>query len=795
MLQHLRYALRSLIRTPLVSAAAVLTLGLGIGGATAVFSVVQAVALEPLPFSDPDRLVRIWALTHEGDRFSLGDPDYLDLRAESRSLQQIAAYRDLGATAVLAGDGMPQRITIVPASASLPTVLGVHPQMGRFFSAEEDRPGKPERRLVLSDTLWRSRFGGADTVIGAIVILDDQPFVVTGVMPEGFDFPGRAEAWIPVGADPARDRGDKELAVIGRLAPGVTPAQLGAEMRDIARRASDSHPQTNGGWSAVAVPFSAWLVAPKFRQAVWVLFSAVGLLLLLACANVANLLVAQAASRHGEMRIRTALGASRRRLIQQLITESTLLALLGTAAGVLVAAWSIEAVHVLGAGGMPRLESVRIDGRVLAFACLAGAASCLIFGLVPALHASAVDLRSGMDEGLRHTGRGRLRHMLVIIEVALALLLVVGAGLMANSFIRLMSAHPGFEMNGAFAMPVELPTSRYPEGRVSGFYAELLERVRAVPGVTAAGATSTNPFREGGFSNSVTPEERAADAPPSGLVQAGWRSVTPGFFAAMGVPVLSGRTFQPADRAGTERVVVVSDTLARRLWPGEAAIGKRIYWGGTTGRTRTVIGVTGDIRDVELEADPAPLLFVPHAQVDLPSMTLVVRSSSGLAVVGPALRSVLRELDAALPAPPIHDIAASRGAAAAAPRFNLSLLAAFATIALVLAATGVYAMVAFTVSSRRRELAVRMALGASGAQVASLVLRSGLRLTLAGVLAGTLAALAGTKVLAGLLYGVAPTDPLTFVAAALTLFVVAAVACYLPAREATRVDPADILRH
>ena len=579
MLQDLRSALRNHRRKPLIAAVAVVTLGLGIGGATAVFSVVEAVLLRPLPFREPDRLVRIWESTRDGDRFSFSEPNYLDVRAEAQALQSVAAYSDVDPGAVLADGGEPQRIAAVRISASLPDVLGVRPQVGRMFSDDEDRPGLAERRIVLSDGLWRRRFGADSQVVGRVVTLDGQPFVVTGVMPPRFDFPTAADAWIPLAADPRRDRGDKALAVIGRLSGGATLAQCRAELIEIARRLSNAYPESNGGWSAQAVPFTEWMVAPRFRDAVWVLFGAVGLLLLLACANVANLLVAQAATRHVEMRVRAALGAARGRLVRQLFTESTLLAALGTGAGVLFTFWSVDAVRALGGGRVPRLDELQINGRVLAFACVAGAASCLIFGLASALHAARVDLRSGMDAGLRYTaGSRRLRHALVVVEVALALLLVVSAGLMANSFVRLVSVNPGFDIAGTLAIPIELPSARYPDDRVAGFYVELLDRVRAVPGVVAAGATSTNPFRQFGFSNSVTPEERAAEAPPSGLVQAGWRSVTPGFFEAMRIPVVAGRTFGPADDAGAERVVVVSDGLARRLWPGESAIGKRIYW-------------------------------------------------------------------------------------------------------------------------------------------------------------------------------------------------------------------------
>ncbi|HEX5474156.1 MAG TPA: ABC transporter permease [Vicinamibacterales bacterium] len=817
-MQDLTYALRAMRRRPLTAALAVLTLALGIGGATTVFSVVEAVILRPLPFRTPDRLVRIWELTRDGDRFSFSEPDYLDVRARTRVLQSIAAYRDVSATAVLSGNGTPERIVAVPMTASLPDVLGVTASIGRMFTAAEGRPGS-ERPIVLSQGLWQRRFAAAPDIVGRLITLDGDPFQVTGVMPAGFDFPGGADAWVPLSPDPRHERDNKDLAVVGRLAPGATLAQLRSDLRDIARHIAQEHPRSNAGWSADAVLFLDWMVAPRFRDAVWVLFGAVSLLLLLACANVASLLVAKAAARRVEMRVRTALGAGRRRLIRQLLTESALLAALGTAFGTLLAFWAVDVVRALGSRQVPRLDGLRIDVAVLAFTCLAGAASCFVFGLVPALFASRVDLRS-MDDGVRHSATGRrLQDGLVVLEVALALVLLVSAGLMGTSFVRLMHVNPGFQAGHAIAVPIELAPTRYSDARVAPFFDEVLARVRALPGVVAAGFTSTNPFRQFGFSNSVTPAERAAEAPPSGLVQAGWRSVTPGFFETMRIPVLSGRSFTPADRDGAERVVIVSASLARRLWPGERAVGKRIFWGGTTGPTRAVVGVVGDIRDVKLDAAPAPMLFVPHAQVPLSSMTLVVRGQAGpqgwlasLArvlphemcqrcqppLIGSALasevRDVLRSVDPTLPAPAVYDIATSLAEGVSGYRFNLWLLGAFALIALVLATTGVYAVLAHAVAERRREMAVRLALGASGTRITRLLVGNGLALSAGGVALGVAVAAAITRVLSSQLYDVAPTDPLTFAAAACGLLAVATMACYLPARRAAATDPMAALR-
>lgn len=802
MIHDLSYAFRVLRRNRL-AAVAVLMLGIGIGGITVMFSVVDAVLLRPLPFPDADNLVRIWELTREGDRFSFSDPTYLDLRAEARHLESVAAFRETGAGRVLTGGGEPERVTDLAVSASFFAVIGVQPLLGRSFDAGDDRPfdsaqdgpAAAERVAVLSDALWRRQFAADPAVIGRTVMLDDQPLVIRGVMPRGFDFPADTDLWVPLGADARRDRTDKELAVIGRLAPGATLEQVRDELRAFARRTAATSPQSNSGWSATAIPFFEWLVTPRLRDAVWVLFGAVGFLLVLACANVANLLIAHAATRQTELQVRAALGGARMRLVRQLLTEAAMLAFLGTGVGLIVAFWSADAVRLLGGAHIPRLDELRIDGTVLTFACAAGAASCLLFGVAPALHATRVGTAFSLGGSARVTRRsGRTRAGLVVIEVGLAVVLLAGAGLMANSFMRLINVDTGFDDAGLVAIPLDLPQSRYADARRRAFHAEVLDRTRALPGIVAAGATSTNPFRELGFSNDVTPEDRAADAPPSGLVQAGWRSVTPGFFEAMGIRLIAGRVFESRDRNGSERVVVISDSLARRLWPNQQAVGRRVYWGGTTGRTRLVIGVVADIRDTRLEADAPPILFVPYEQVDPPKMTLIVRSRPEAPPIGPAFRAMLTEMDAALPPPAVEPVSASRAASAAGQRFNLALLVSFAAIGLALAASGIYAMLAFTVAERRREIGVRVALGADHRTIAALVLREGLLVSVAGVTAGAVAALAVTRVLEGLLFEVDPADPVTFAVVTAGLLLIALLACYLPARQATQVDPVTVLR-
>jgi putative ABC transport system permease protein len=796
MLHDLLYAIRSLLRQRTGALSAILALGLGIGGTTTVFTVVQAVVLRPLPFEEPDRLLRIWELTRDGDRFSFSDSNFLDVQAQSRTLSHVAAYRDLGMSAVIeTASGEVRRIALVPMSPSLPALLGRATAQGRMFTDAEERVTGAAAPILLSDRLWHSAFAADRDVVGRVMRVDGGSRTVVGVMPPGFDFPGGADAWIPLAAAANGDRTNKELAVIARMAPGANVVQVRSELRTIAGSIAAAHPVSNAGWSLDVASFTDWLIAPRFRQATWMLFASVGLLLLLACANVANLLLARGASRREELRIRAALGASRSRLVRQLLAEAVALAAAGTAVGVILAAWGVAVVRSLGGSRIPRLDLVSVDGSVLAFACVAGASSALVFGLVPAFTGARQDLRTGMGAGARYTTGGRgLRRALVVVEVTLAMVLMIGAGLLGASFIRLTTVDAGFDDTSALALPVDLPSTRYPEERVAGFYRELQDRFRAIPGVAAVGATSTNPFRQFGFANNVTPEERAAEAPPSGLLQAGWRSVTPGLFEALRIPLKAGRTFTDGDDGRGERVVIASESLARRLWPGESAIGKRIFWGGTTGRTRTVVGVVGDIRDVRLDAEPGFMLFLPHGQVDLPAMTVIVRVAGETEGVTTALRSALHEMDPGLPAPDIQRVATGRTELTSGPRFNLVLLTSFALIGIVLAATGVYAMLAFAVTERRREMAVRVALGATAERVAGLVLREGLGLAAMGVVAGALLGLAGARAMSGLLFGIQPTDPTTFLSAAAILLVVAVAACLVPARQAVRVDTMTLLR-
>ena len=794
LVHDLRQAFRALRRSPGFAAVAVLMLALGIGAATAMFSVVDVTLLRPLPFHEPHRLVHVWETTPQGEDFSASEPNYLDFRAGARTLSALAAFR-MGERS-LTGGGEPERLRSVAATHSLFPVLGVTPALGRGFAASEDQPGGDARVAVLGDRLWRRRFGADPRVVGRTITLDGAPHTVVGVLPASFRLLD-ADVWTPLAPGASQDRTDHWLRMVGRLAPGATHAGAQAELARIAARIGSEHPEVRG-WSVRVESLSEWLVDARARRASVLLLGAVGLLLLLACANVANLLLARATTRQADLGLRAALGAGRARLVRQMLAESLLLAAAGAVLGLLGAAWALEAVRALPPGMVARADEIGIDARVMAFALAVTLFTTLVFGLAPALHAS----RDGLYDALKHTARTgasraqrRLRDGLVVAQVALAVVLLCGAGLLVRSLVRLQGVDVGFATEHAYAVPLQLSGERYAdEARVARFYEAVVGRVAEIPGVAGAGATAVDPFSEWNLMNDVTAEERAAQAPPSGELSAAWRVVTPGYFGAAGVPLLQGRLLNEADRDGAPPVAVVSRTLAARLWPGESAVGKRLFWGGTDGTPRTVVGVVGDIRDVTLEADPPPLLFLSAAQVSWPSMTLVVRTRGEAPGLADAVRRAVWAVDPGLPVPEVRPMERSRAAAVAEPRLHALLLGTFAAAALLLAGVGLYAVLAFSVVQRAREIGVRMALGARSVAVMGMLVRRGLALTAAGIVIGLVGAALLSRFVQSLLYQTAGTDLATYAAVPLLLAVVGAAASWLPARRAARVDPMVVLR-
>lgn len=789
----IRYALRSLRSSPGFTVVAVLTLALGIGATTAIFAVVNAVMLQPIPFRDPGRLVHVWETTREGADFEASEPNYLDFRDRNHSFEVMAAFRHVAVN--LTGRGEPQRLEGMAVTHSFFPLLGVRPALGRTFLPEEDVPGGDTRVAVLGHALWNDHFGADATIVGSTVTIDRQAYTVAGVMPPGFDYRG-AELWLPLAPDPARERDDHWLWVLGRLRPGVGMEAAAADLQAIAASIGDQYPSIDG-WGVRVESMSARMVGPNFRQTMLVLLGGVGSLLLIACLNLANLLLARATSRETEIGIRSALGAGRAHIARQLLTESLLLAAFGSVLGLLAASWAIALLQELAPAWVPRLNEIAIDWGVMGFALALGLATSLTFGLAPAIRASRVELAQTLRQSSRSVSSShrRLRDGLVVVQVALATALLIGAGLLMRSFVNLQTIDPGFDPSGVVAIPIELDPSAYGEGshRIA-FIDELTERTLSIAGVVGAGASAVDPMSGWNLTNDVTPAERAAEVGPSGYTQAGWRVVTPGFFEAMRIPVLRGRTFSATDRGDGPSIGVVTGALAERLWPGEDAVGKRMFFGGTDGDPLTVIGVVGDYHDVDITGEAPLLLFRPNNQMAWPSMTLLVRSNLDPSAIGAAVRALLRTMDPSLPVPEVRPLEHSLAGAVAGERFRSLLLSAFATIALILAAVGIYGVTAFGVARRIREFGVRLALGASPADVAGKVVRNGVALAAIGVALGIAAAWGLTRFLETLLYDLSPTDPATFVAVALLLGGVTVLASYLPGRRASRVDPMVALR-
>jgi putative ABC transport system permease protein len=787
--QDVAYALRYLRTNPGFGVAAVLTLALGIGASTAIFGVANAVILRPLPFRAPEQLVRIYETNPASDDFSASDPNYLDWRARNRSFTELAAYRWNSLN--LVGDGTPEQLTAIGVTHTLLPLLGVAPRVGRAFTAEEDRPGGP-RVVLLSDGLWQRRFGGSRDVIGRTISLDGRPYTVIGVLPPRVGLASDAELWHPLAPDPASRRDNHMLGVVGRLRPGVTIETASGEMRAIARQLGQQYPESNGEWGVRLETFSDWLIGPELRDRVLALLVAVGLLLLMACVNVANLLIARASTREREMGLRAALGAGRSRITRQLLTESLTLALIGTIAGVALAAAAMPVLRQVGGDAVPRLDEMRLDWRVIGFAVAASLLTGLLFGLAPALHASRAGLHGLLRSGTRVATTGRLRNSLVVASIALAMLLLVGAGLVGASFLRLMRVDIGFDPEHILVASVSLPAERFPNDRVVAFHTEAMARIAAIPGVRATGMVNIAPFSGGNTAIGYTVVGRPP-ARPGEYLEAGWRSVTPGYFPAIGIRLKRGRLLNETDDRGAP-VIVITDTMARRVWPGEDPVGRQILLQGS--RTPfTVVGVVSDIRAQTLEDEPAPIMYFSYRQVGLRSMWITVRAVGAPTSVAGAMQREIWAIDKTLPVANVQPLEQLVAEAAAQPRLTMMIFGLFASAALALAAIGVYGVVAYSVAQRTREIGVRMALGAQPRRIVRGVLRHGLTLAAIGIAIGLAAAYTLARFIAAILYGTEPTDALTYAMVGLLLATCAALASLVPARRAAKVDPVAALRY
>ncbi|HEX6070107.1 MAG TPA: ABC transporter permease [Longimicrobiaceae bacterium] len=799
LLQDLRYAARRLASNRGFTLVAVVTLALGIGANSAIFSVVNAVLLRPLPFAEPDRLDHIYGSIEGFGTIPVSPPDFLQMQDETRAYERLAAYTFSFPN--LTGEGEPVRLNGTSVSATFFDLLGVRPALGRTFAADESDPGR-HRVAVVGHALWQERFGGSPAIIGRTIQLNGQPYEVIGVMRPGFHYPGERELWVPLEYDQSfRDDGNRDayyLSVIGRRGPDVTLAQGAADMASVAVRLRQATPGMRDRFGGTAVSLREELVG-EIETPLLVLLGAVGLVLLIACVNVANLLLARAVARESELAVRSALGAERGRLVRQLLTESLVLGLLGGALGLLLSVWGTEWLLRLRPEGIPRLDEVGVDWRVVGFTAVLAALTGLLFGLAPAYQVTRGDLASTIREGGRGglAGRAttRTRGALVVVQTALAVTLLSGAGLLIRSFAQLSAVDPGFRTERAMAVDLSLPSAGYPQPeQVRAFYAMLEERVRGLPGVESAGLSSSLPM--GGFywGSPLLVDGLPEPAPGEDrVVQI--RVVTPGLLPTMGVPVLRGRGFLPSDGPESARVALLTESAAARYLPGRDPVGMRVAIQVSDEREwAEVVGIVGDVRGSDLTEDVAPGLYFAHAQQSWRPMSLVLRTRSDPMALLPAVRREVQALDAALPIFNARTLEQALGEAVSQPRFYMLLLSIFGATALALSAIGIFGVMSYSVVQRTREIGIRIALGAAPEAVLRMVVGGAVALALGGVAIGLMAAAAGTRILSALLFEVSPTDPLTLVSVALILTGVAVAASFVPARRAVRVDPMVVLR-
>jgi putative ABC transport system permease protein len=806
-LADLRFGLRMLRKHPAFTAIAIITLAIGIGANTAIFSVVNAVLLKALPVSEPDRLVMVYEanLARGFNRVRVAPGNYLSWKAQQSVFEEIGAFSAQSFT--LAGNDGAEMLEGARVSANIFDILRVAPGLGRAFTSEEDRPGG-ERAVILSHGLWRRRFGGAQNVVGQSITLDDKPYAIVGVMPEGVGFPSsNIDIWAPAALDAERGLDGmtgRMLLVIARLKPQATIEQARAEMGVITQGMAQANPNFNADLSANIVPLREEVVS-GWRRILLILFGVVACVLLISCANVANLLLARAATRTRETAIRVAVGASRLRIVRLLLMESLLLAGAGGMVGLLIGWWGVDALVALNPFDQLRESGVGMDANVAWFTFALTFLTGLLFGLAPALKSSKPDL----NESLKNDGRGAtagagLRSALVVSEIALSLVLLAGAGLLIRSFLRLQSVDSGFDPRNLLTLRLSLPEARYPEAQqVISFYQQLTERLGRLPGVESVAATHALPLSGMGGVRPFTVEGRPRQEPGKAPA-AQYRIVSPGYFRTMKIALIRGRDFTKQDEAQAAGVVIINQSFQRRYFPDEDPVGKRITLGGYDDQLGEIVGVVGDVRHWWAGTEAEPEMYWDNSQVWMArsptlsrlrrSLTLALRTDADPQSL---IRDVRREviaLDKALPVTGVKTMEEQMGASMAGKRFNTLLLSLFAALALILAVVGLYGVISYTVAERTREVGVRMALGAQTGDVLRLVIGRGMALTLAGVGIGLLASFALTRLMKDMLFEVGPTDPLTFVAIAVLLTAAALTACYIPARRATKVDPMFALR-
>src|SRR5262245_52748293 len=796
--QDLRYSARILLKQPGFTLVAASTLALGIGATTALFGVVDSVLLRPLPYRDEARIVTLWQSNEKSrvEREETSPANFFDWRERLQSCEAVAAIEPFGHN--LIGSGEPERFRSWLVTENFFEIMGTAALYGRTFLPEDYLAGRGNV-VVLGYSLWQQRFGGDTQLVGQQLTMNGQPHTVIGVMPPEFQYPAGREIWAPrVQREFDRQiRGGTYIKVVGRLKASRTLDQARAELTTVAAQLAAEYPRTNANVGAVMVPLHEVIVG-KVQRELLVLFGAVGFVLLIACANITSLLLARGASRSRELAIRAALGARRTRLIQQLLIESVLLGVIGGTGGILLAYWLIDAIVMFIPGNLPRLEQVALYPLAGAFAAGITILTALLFGIAPAIQMTRRELNPSLkDEGRSIQGgrsRQRLRHLLVVSEVALALALLVGAGLLIRSYVTLMSVNPGFAIENALTLEVQLGRNRSME-QMATFVAEAHEKLKSLPGVRAVGLTTALPFHDNQIDLPTKFSIADRATAPDQEQTANRRSVTPDYLPALGVPLLRGRALSSFDKADSPPVVLINTPLARRHWPLEDPLGKKIAF-DSFGRAMTceIVGIVGDVRPHGLDSEPQPEIYIPYAQDSFGSVTWLVRTEDDPMSLLPAVKEKIREVTPTQTFASTATLEQLLERSTSARRFNLFMLGSFAVLALLLAGVGLYGLISYTTAQRTHEIGIRMALGAQSSDVVRLVIGQGMKLALTGIAIGLAASWELTRLMASLLFGVKATDPLTFAGVSLLLLCVALVACWIPARRATKVDPLTALR-
>ena len=795
-IKDIRYGLRSLLKRPGFTAIALLALALGIGANTAIFSLVNAVILQPLPYRDPDRLISVFGSRNRSTQASVGPTEYLDYRSQNQTFEQFAASVSAMLPMNLTGTGEPERLSASAITGNYFDTFGVRPAIGRGFSLENEKTGQ-DHVTVLSHAFWQTRFAGDPNIVNKTIILDGKAYEVLGVMPAEVVLPQPAQLWVPLNFDENPEmkmRHARFLLGIGRLKEGVSLAQAQADTDLIAAQLERQFPDSNTGWSLRLTPLRETLVGGS-RTMLFILLGAVGFVLLIACANVANLLLVRAAARQKEIAMRTALGASRLRIIRQMITESLLLAIFGGMLGALLAVAGVKLLVSLGADNIPRTANVKIDATVLAFTLLISLATGLLFGLAPALRTMKENLVDALKDGIRGgseaTVKNRTRSLLVVFESAIAVILLIGAGLLIRSLVALQNVNPGFDPNNVLTLRVDLPVQKYantPEKTLK-FFEQLETRIAGLPGVEAVGFITELPLS--GQSNGMPYRVEGQPDVTSNKVIADFRRVNQNYFSAMRIPLRRGRHFTEQEVRESAKVLIVSQQLADTAFPNEEPLGKRLFTG--MGHYYEVIGIVGDIRHESLQSEPSGTMYMPTQQAIW--RTLVIRTQGDPMSLVSGVRKEVNALDRDQPIAAVRPMTEWVALSVGGARYRTTLLGLFAVLAMILAATGIYGVMSYSVAQRTQEIGVRMALGARPFDVLKLVVGQGMMLALIGIVIGLAGALALTRVISSLLFGVTERDPVTFVVVAALLLVVAFIACFVPARRATKVDPLVALRY